>query len=206
MADFEKWIHLTFIYHLKLTASPPAYLKASFLIISDCGCSSFCEQNRITALTSKPFTVKWHPGWDLIKTECTYTWDFCDWEVWTQRLHLKNTYSLETWCFSFQVSRSLNVINGQGQVGYRHLYKQQLFEDNKLLHWRVQIDDIFFGIPKKTCLIYLSWGALQSYFLVIDISHLNFRITLWSCQDFNNYSIRQEKNWQWTVKLKLFFS
>ena len=69
------------------------------------------------------------------------------------------------------------------------------------------IDDIFFGgIPKKPCLIYLSWGALQSYFLVIDIEHLNFKVTLWSCQDFNNYTIRQEKNWLWTVKLKLFFS
>ena len=107
----------------------------------------------LLSLTRRPFTVKWHPGWYLIKIECTYTWDFCDWDVWAQRLPLKSTYSLETWCFSFQVSRSLNVINGQGQVGYRHLYKQQLFEDNKLtftgeFNWWY----LFWGDPKEDLL------------------------------------------------------
>lgn len=124
-------------------------------------------------LTSKPFTVKWHPGWDLIKIECTYTWDFCDWEVWAQRLHLKSTYSVETWCFSFQVSTSLNVINGQGQVGYRHLYKQQLFEDNKLLHWRVQLMISFFGNPKED---------------LLNLSILTNIVKLFSCQRFHTWT------------------
>lgn len=145
-AHFEKGINLKFMYYLKLATGSTCLSPGD---LSDS--TRLSLQVVLVNMFLLPLAVqqaiyrKVAPWLRPVKTECAYTWDFSGCEGTHITATLKEHLFPGDWCCSFQMCRSLNVTNGQGQIGQRHFYEQQLFEDKKLLDWSVQLMKSLFG-------------------------------------------------------------